>query len=99
MRAVILGSEAVGVGIVTPYALRSKYVAIHPDVYIPRGLEVDAAVRAKAAFLWSRRRDIARLEALARLGWTVIRVTAEDNTGSIIHRVEWGRGACQQPRK
>lgn len=58
MSAVILGSEAVAAGVVTPYALRSKYVALHPNVYVRRGIEVDAVIRAKGAFLWSRRRGV-----------------------------------------
>lgn len=54
----IFGSEAVAAGIVTPYQLRTKYVAIHPGVYVLRGTEIDALIRAKAAWLWSRRRGI-----------------------------------------
>ncbi len=53
-----IGSEAVASGSVTPYALRSRFMAIHRDVYIPRGTEVTAVVRAKAAWLWSRRRGV-----------------------------------------
>jgi hypothetical protein len=43
---------------VTPYALRSRFTAIHRDVYIPRGTEITAVHRAKAAWLWSRRRAV-----------------------------------------
>jgi very-short-patch-repair endonuclease len=53
-----IGSEAVESGIVTPYALRSRLVAIHPDVYVPAGTELTAQSRARAAWLWSRRRGI-----------------------------------------
>jgi hypothetical protein len=40
---------------VTPYQLRSRYVAVHRDVYLPRGVELGATSRAEAAWLWSDR--------------------------------------------
>lgn len=67
MPAVLLGSEAVAAGIVTPYLLRSKYVAIHPGVYVPRSTALTAADRAKAAFLWSRRRGVVSGRSAAAL--------------------------------
>lgn len=54
----IIGSEAVASGRVTPYALRSRFVALHRDVYVPRDAEITAVVRAEAAWLWSRRRGV-----------------------------------------
>jgi hypothetical protein len=53
-----IGSEALARGGLTRHALRSKYIAIHPDVYIPRDTEFGAVARAQAAWLWSRRRGI-----------------------------------------
>ncbi|MGA8332766.1 MAG: hypothetical protein WB777_26300 [Mycobacterium sp.] len=53
-----LGSEALAGGRLTRHALRSKYVAIHPDVYVPRATELTAKSRAIAAWLWSRRRGV-----------------------------------------
>lgn len=53
-----LGSEAVASGRLTPYALRSGFSAIHRDVYVSRDTEITAVVRAKAAWLWSRRRGV-----------------------------------------
>jgi hypothetical protein len=53
-----IGSEAVAYGRLTPYALRSRFVAIHRDVYVARDSEINAVLRAKAAWLWSRRRGI-----------------------------------------
>ncbi len=53
-----IGSEAVASGRVTQYALRSRFVAIHRDVYLPRDAEITAVVRAEAAWLWSRRRGV-----------------------------------------
>lgn len=53
-----IGTEAIGSGRLTPYALRGRYVAIHRDIYVPRGTEISAVARAKAAWLWSRRRGV-----------------------------------------
>jgi hypothetical protein len=53
-----IGSEAVASGCVTPYALRTRFKAIHRDVYVPRDSEITAVVRARAAWLWSRRRAV-----------------------------------------
>jgi hypothetical protein len=58
MREPIIGSEAVASGLVTPYALRSRFSAIHPDVYLPAGTDLTATTRARAAWLWSRRRGV-----------------------------------------
>lgn len=53
-----IGSEALRSGALTPYRLRSRCVAIHPDVYVSAGTELNATSRARAAWLWSRRRGI-----------------------------------------
>ncbi|OBG97839.1 type IV toxin-antitoxin system AbiEi family antitoxin [Mycobacterium sp. E3247] len=53
-----LGSEARAAGLVTPYQLRSKYAALHKDVYVPRDVELTARLRAEAVWLRSRRRGI-----------------------------------------
>jgi hypothetical protein len=53
-----LGSEALAAGALTPYELRSRYVAVHKDVYLPRDAELTAVLRAKACWLRSRRRGI-----------------------------------------
>ena len=45
-------------GAVTPYQLRSRYVALHKDVYVPRDVELTAQLRAKALWLRSRRRGV-----------------------------------------
>ena len=58
MSAAIIGSESVTAGVLTPYSLRSRYLALHPDVYLPHGAVLDAATRAEAAWLWSRRRGV-----------------------------------------
>lgn len=53
-----IGSEAVEAGSLTPYTLRSRFRAVHPDVYVPAGVELTAVSRAHAAWLWSRRRAV-----------------------------------------
>jgi hypothetical protein len=53
-----IGSEAIASGRVTPYELRTRFVAMHHDVYLPAEAEVTAATRAKAAWLWSRRSGV-----------------------------------------
>jgi hypothetical protein len=53
-----LGSEALAVGAVTAYELRSRYVRLHKDVYVPRDAAPTAVLRAKACWLRSRRRGI-----------------------------------------
>jgi hypothetical protein len=53
-----LGSEARAAGRLTRHQLRSRYVAVHEDVYIPRDAEMTAVLRAKACWLRSRRRGI-----------------------------------------
>ena len=58
MNDAFIGSEALAAGRLTPYALRSRFVAIHPDVYLPREAELTASLRAKAAWLWSRREGV-----------------------------------------
>lgn len=62
-----IGSEALAAGRLTPYQLRSRFVAVHPDVYLPRGVELNAALRAKAAWLWSRRRGVVAGSSAAAL--------------------------------
>jgi hypothetical protein len=56
--APFIGSEAVKSGALTAYRLRSRCTAIHPDVYVPAGTDLTATARARAAWLWSRRRGI-----------------------------------------
>jgi hypothetical protein len=58
MGAPFIGSEAVAAGALTPYELRSRFRAIHRDVYVAHGIELTAIVRAQAAWLWSRRRGV-----------------------------------------
>ncbi|KAA1248729.1 hypothetical protein F0Q45_18995 [Mycobacterium simiae] len=58
MTGPFIGSEAIASGALTPYRLRSRFVAIHPDVYVPPDTTLTATTRARAAWLWSRRRGV-----------------------------------------
>jgi hypothetical protein len=62
-----IGSEAIASGRLMPYALRSRFVAIHHDVYLPPDAEVTAVTRGKAAWLWSRRRGVIAGQSAAAL--------------------------------
>ena len=53
-----LGSEALAVGALTAYELRSRYVPLHKDVYVPKNAELTPVLRAKACWLRSRRRGV-----------------------------------------
>lgn len=53
-----IGSEAVAAGRLTRHDLRARFVAVHKDVYVPRGTRPTAVLRAKAAWLRSRRRGV-----------------------------------------
>lgn len=63
----LLGSEALSSGAVTPYQLRSQYVALHKDVYVAGNQELTASLRAKALWLRSRRRGVLAGHAAAVL--------------------------------
>jgi hypothetical protein len=53
-----LGSEALAAGRLSPYQLRSRFFALHQDVYVPNGALLTPALRAKACWLRSRRRGV-----------------------------------------
>jgi hypothetical protein len=44
--ATLRGGEAIKSGVLTPYRLRSRCVAIHPDVYVATGTDLTAAIEA-----------------------------------------------------
>lgn len=67
MGEAFLGNEATASGALTPYALRSRFVAIYPDVYLPRGAEPTAAQRARAAWLWTHRQGVVAGQSAAAL--------------------------------
>lgn len=45
-------------GLLTRHQLRTNFVAVHQDVYVPRGTRPTATLRAKAAWLRSRRTGV-----------------------------------------
>lgn len=53
-----VGSEALASGALTRHQLRSRFVALHPDVYLAPGIDLTATMRARDAWLWSRRRGV-----------------------------------------
>lgn len=67
MEEPFIGSEAVAAGLVMPYALRSRFVKLHPDVYVPAKMTLTAQSRAQAAWLWSRRRGVVAGQSAAAL--------------------------------
>lgn len=67
MRSPFIGNEAVAAGLLTPYELRSRYTAIFPNVYIARGADISATLRAHAAWLWSRRSGVVAGRSAAAL--------------------------------
>lgn len=67
MPPVILGSESLAAGVLTRHELRTRYVAIYPNVYLPNDADLTAAARAQAAWLWSRRRGVVAGRSAAAL--------------------------------
>ena len=62
-----IGGEAVRAGRLTPYALRSRYRAVLPGIYLPPGAEITAITRAKAGWLWTGRAGVGtRISAVPR---------------------------------
>lgn len=53
-----LGSDAIADGALTRYVLRRDFIALHKDVYLDKSTAVTPIIRAKAAWLRSRRRGV-----------------------------------------
>lgn len=58
MGGLIVASEALASGDVTRQELRKYYVKVFHNVHLRRGVELTAALRAEAAFLWSGRKAV-----------------------------------------
>jgi hypothetical protein len=58
MAAVFSGSRAVGRGQLTRHRLRTRFEAVHPDVYVAEFADLTTADRARAAVLWSKGRGV-----------------------------------------
>lgn len=64
-----VGSEALAARVIPERAMRTLYQPVYPDVFVPWGVAPSAVERAKAAWLWSRRRGaVAGQSAAAMLG-------------------------------
>jgi hypothetical protein len=53
-----LGSESIASGALTRSQLGTRYVRLFRDVYVNRDVEVTAALRAKAGWLWAKRQGV-----------------------------------------
>lgn len=62
-----IGSEAVASDRLTPYALRSRFRAVYPDVYVRRDADLTATQRATAAWLWTRRQGVVAGQSAAAM--------------------------------
>ncbi|ORJ55741.1 DUF559 domain-containing protein [Mycobacterium simiae] len=78
-----VGSEAIACGLVTPSQLVTRHTRLFRDVYVHRDVEVTAAVRAQAGWLWAKRQGVvAGLSAAALYGSKWVDGTA---TVDLIH--------------
>lgn len=62
-----LGVEALAAGAIPERVMRMLYEPIYPGVYGPAGIELTADQRARAAWLWSRRRAVVAGNSAAAL--------------------------------
>jgi hypothetical protein len=62
-----IGSEAVAAGELTKSQLATRCQRLFSDIYVFRGIDVDAGIRAKAAWLWTGRRGVVAGFAAAAL--------------------------------
>src|SRR5258708_1735232 len=94
-----VGSEAVAAGITTHSQLRRRYTRVFRDVYVLEGTELTPALRAHAAWLWSRRRGVIAgfrrqlcmaADGLTRLGpWTSSTTTDTRSRGCRSGVIGW----------
>ncbi|MGE2722112.1 hypothetical protein [Mycolicibacterium celeriflavum] len=67
MAGPFIGSEAVAAGRLRKYDLLTRFVRVYPGVYMAPEIELSAPLRAKAAWLWSRRRGVVAGQSAASL--------------------------------
>lgn len=58
VREPFIGSEAIAAGALTKTDLDTRCRRLFPDVYVERDVHVDVELRAKAGWLWTRRRGV-----------------------------------------
>jgi hypothetical protein len=83
--APFIGTEALAAGVVNRHDLRTRYDAMHRNVYVPKGHALTPVDKAVAAWLWSgRRATVAGVSAAALHGsrWIDPRLPAELNRPS-----------------
>jgi len=91
-----IGSEALAAGTLTRHQLRTKYVAVHRDIYVQRGTRPSALVRARAVWLRSRRRGVlAGYSAAALHGTRYIDASLPANIIDTNRRIERGVSVWQ----
>ncbi len=76
----VVASQALSDGELTRQQLRANYTKLYRNVYVINDLDVDAALRARAAWLWSGRKAVAvGHSAAALLGsrWIPVDIPAE----------------------
>ena len=62
-----IGSHALAAKAIPERAMRKWYQPVYPDVYVPRGAELTAEQRARAAWLWSGGRAVLAGQSAAAL--------------------------------
>ena len=62
-----VGSQMLAAKAIPERAMRRWYQPVYPDVYVPRGVELTAVQRARAAWLWSRGRAVVAGQSAAAL--------------------------------
>ena len=64
-----IGREALDAGLITRHDLRGRFVTVYPGVYVAAGTQPTPTDRARAAWLWSKRKGVlAGLSAAAMHG-------------------------------
>lgn len=72
VREPFIGSEAIAAGVLTKTQLATRCRRVFPDIYVERDVDITAALRAKASWLWTGRRGVVAGFAAAALhgsGW------------------------------
>jgi hypothetical protein len=80
MQGPFIGWGTVAAGTLTGHALRTQHRAVYPGIYLCRDIELTPALRAQAAWLWSKRRAVIAgnsAAALHRARWVDARSAAE----------------------
>jgi len=79
-----IGSEALASGRSTRHQLRSRHVAIYPDVYVAAGTRLTASSRATAAWLWTGRNGVLAGRSAAALHGA--KWVNDDAPAQLLHR-------------